>query len=125
MAIVRHTRADVDAAVVVAEMKAHPEPSDAAVEAMAVEDGDAWSDEDFAKAELVLPPPTPAEVKALRVRLGLSQPQFARRFGFSVAAIRQYEYGRRSPKGTATTLLRVIQADPEAVARALRFGRAR
>ena len=71
MAIIRHTRADVDAAAVVAEMKAHPEPSDAAVEAMAAEDGDAWSDEDFAKAELVLPPPTPAEVKALRTRLGL------------------------------------------------------
>jgi putative transcriptional regulator len=122
MPIVRRTRADIAPATVVAEMKAHPEPSDAAIEAMAAEDGDAWCEEDFAKAELVLPPPTPAEVKALRTRLGLSQPQFARRFGFSVSAIRQYEYGRRSPKGTATTLLRVIQADPEAVARALRFG---
>jgi putative transcriptional regulator len=120
--IVRHTRADIDAAAVVAEMKTHPEPGDAAIEAMAGEDGDAWTDEYFARAELVLPPPTPAEVKALRARLGLSQPQFARRFGFSVSAIRQYEYGRRSPKGTATTLLRVIQADPEAVARALRPG---
>jgi putative transcriptional regulator len=112
----------VDAAAVAAELKARPEPSDAAIEAMAVEDESVWTDKDFARAEVVIPPPSPAEVKALRKRLGLSQPQFARRFGFTVSAIRQYEYGRRSPKGTATTLLRVIQADPEAVARALRFG---
>lgn len=125
MSIVRRTRADVDAAAVAAELKARPEPSDAAIEAMAAADDSAWSDEDFAKAEVVIPPPSPAEVKALRKRLGLSQPQFARRFGFTVSAIRQYEYGRRSPKGTATTLLRVIQADPEAVARALRFGHGR
>lgn len=122
MSIVRRTRAEVDAAAAVAKMKAHPEPSEAAIEAMAAEDGSAWTEADFARAEVVIPPPSPAEVKALRKRLGLSQPQFARRFGFTVSAIRQYEHGRRSPKGTATTLLRVIQADPEAVARALRFG---
>ncbi|HUZ11689.1 MAG TPA: helix-turn-helix domain-containing protein [Caulobacteraceae bacterium] len=120
MPIVRRTRAEVDAAAVAAELRAQPEPDDAAIEAAAAEDDSAWSDEDFAQAEILVPPPTPAEVKALRARLGLSQPQFARRFGFSVSAIRQYEYGRRSPKGPATTLLRVIQADPEAVARALR-----
>jgi putative transcriptional regulator len=122
MPIVRRIRADVDAAAVAAQMKAHPEPSEAEITAMAAKDDSAWSDADFAAAEVEFPPPTPAEVKALRKRLGLSQPQFARRFGFTVSAIRQYEYGRRSPKGTATTLLRVIQADPEAVARALRFG---
>ncbi len=122
MAIVRRSRAEVDAAAVTAEMKARPEPSEAEIEAMAAADDSAWSDEDLAKAQVEFPPPTPAEVKALRVKLGLSQPQFARRFGFTVSAIRQYEYGRRSPKGTATTLLRVIQADPEAVARALRPG---
>jgi len=66
MPIVRRTRADADAAAVTAEMAAHPELSDAAVEAMAAEDDSVWTDEDFAKAEVVIPPPSPAEVMAQR-----------------------------------------------------------
>ncbi len=60
------------------------------------------------------------QVRALRSRLGLSQAQFAQRFGFTVDTVQQYEQGRRTPSGPASTLLRVIDADPEAVIRALR-----
>ena len=63
------------------------------------------------------------DVRALRTRLGLSQEAFARRFGFSVDAVRQYESHRRTPTGPARTLLRVIAREPDAVTRALSSGR--
>lgn len=59
------------------------------------------------------------DVRALRIRLGLSQEAFADRFGFSVATIRQYESRRRTPSGPVRVLLRVIAREPEAVTRAL------
>jgi putative transcriptional regulator len=67
------------------------------------------------------PPPSPERLRALRARLGLTQAQFARRFGFALGTVQQYEHGRRRPSGPASTLLRVIEADPEAVVRALRL----
>jgi putative transcriptional regulator len=78
----------------------------------------------LAEAEPVYPPPSPAQVRALRVKLGLSQAQFARRFGFTLDTLQQYEQGRRRPSGPASTLLRVIEADPDAVVRALGLRRA-
>jgi putative transcriptional regulator len=66
-----------------------------------------------------IPPPSPDQVRAPRARLGLTQAQFARRFGFTLDTVQQYEQGRRRPSGPASTLLRVIEADPEAVVRAL------
>jgi len=65
------------------------------------------------------PPPSPEQVRMLRKKLGLSQAQFARRFGFTLDTVQQYEQGRRRPSGPASTLLRVIAADPDAVVRAL------
>jgi putative transcriptional regulator len=59
------------------------------------------------------------DVRALRLRLGLSQEAFAARFGFTVDTIRQYESHRRTPTGPARTLLRVIAREPDAVIRAL------
>jgi putative transcriptional regulator len=62
------------------------------------------------------------DVRALRIRLGMSQEAFAARFGFSVATIRQYESRRRMPAGPVRTLLRVIAREPDAVTRALAGG---
>jgi putative transcriptional regulator len=59
------------------------------------------------------------EVRGLRERHGLSQAEFARRFGFELDTIRKYEQGHRQPTGPARSLLRVIAAEPEAVKRAL------
>jgi putative transcriptional regulator len=64
-------------------------------------------------------PPAHLDVRALRTRLGLSQPAFASRFGFSVGAVRDWEQGRRQPDPAARTLLVVIEHDPEAVTQAL------
>ena len=63
----------------------------------------------------------PAEVDVRRIRrqLGLSQDEFAARFGLSVATVREWEQDRRKPEGAARVLLTVIEKDPEAVARAL------
>lgn len=63
--------------------------------------------------------PTPVDVAGLRKRLGLTQEQFAARFGFSVATLRHWERGNRSPQGAALVLLNVINRDPKAVMQAL------
>jgi putative transcriptional regulator len=45
-------------------------------------------------------------------------------FGFTLDTVQQYEQGRRRPSGPVSTLLRVIETDPEAVVRALRVRKA-
>ena len=63
--------------------------------------------------------PQAVDVPGLRTRLGLTQEQFAARFGFSVATLRHWERGDRAPNGAALVLLNVIDKDPRAVMRAL------
>jgi putative transcriptional regulator len=70
---------------------------------------------DFRK---VYNPPLP-NVKAIRKKLKLSQADFARRFGFSVRTVQQWEQGRAVPDRPARILLRVIDQSPQAVERAL------
>ena len=41
---------------------------------------------------------SPVDVGELRQRLGMTQQQFAARFGFSVATLRRWEHGDRTPK---------------------------
>ena len=78
-----------------------------------------FTDDELARARRVLPPPLPDDVRGIRQRLGLSQEQFASRFGFSVETIRNYEQGHRRPTGPARVLLRIIAGEPDAVTRAL------
>ena len=61
----------------------------------------------------------PADVKAVRARLGASQSEFALMIGVSVATLRNWEQGRRTPDGPALALLRVAAKNPDAVASAL------
>ena len=61
----------------------------------------------------------PVDVAALRKRMGMSQKQFAARFGFPVATLRHWELGDRKPRGAALVLLHVIGRDHIAVLRAL------
>jgi putative transcriptional regulator len=124
MAIVRVNSADIDRAALLEDIRKVPAVTEQQIDTWAAEDGDAWTDVEFARSRVVYPPPTPEEMRALRARLALSQKQFADRFGFTVDAIQQYEQGRRRPSGPAATLLQVIAAEPEAVARALRTYRA-
>ena len=62
----------------------------------------------------------PADVKAIRTKLGKSQPEFSLMIGVSVATLRNWEQGRRRPEGPALALLRVVSAAPKTVTRALR-----
>lgn len=62
----------------------------------------------------------PADIKAIRSKLGKSQSEFALMIGVSVATLRNWEQGRRVPDGPALALLRVASAEPRMVARALR-----
>jgi putative transcriptional regulator len=55
------------------------------------------------------------DVKGLREKHGLSQPQFAAVLGISLGTLRNWEQGRRRPEGSARVLLRVVEQHPEAV----------
>jgi putative transcriptional regulator len=55
------------------------------------------------------------DVREVRQRMRLSQDQFAQKFGFSPASLRNWEQGRRQPEGPARILLAVIDAHPRAV----------
>ncbi|MGH7621709.1 MAG: NadS family protein [Gemmatimonadaceae bacterium] len=60
-----------------------------------------------------------ADVKAVRAELGQTQEEFAMMIGVSVATLRNWEQGRRTPEGPALALLRVAARNPSAVAEAL------
>lgn len=64
--------------------------------------------------------PQAVDVSVLRERLSLTQEQFAARFGFSVATLRHWERGDRSPSGASLVLLNVIDRNPTAVLQALK-----
>ena len=63
--------------------------------------------------------PESVDVSALRQRMEMTQEQFAARFGFSVATLRHWERGDRTPHGAALVLLNVINRAPDAVRAAL------
>jgi putative transcriptional regulator len=61
----------------------------------------------------------PTDVQAVRAKLGASQAEFALMIGVSVATLRHWEQGRRTPDGPALALLRVAARNPKAVIQAL------
>jgi putative transcriptional regulator len=56
------------------------------------------------------------DVRAIRDTLKLSQDTFAKRYGLSLATIRNWEHGARKPEGPARVLLNLIQRQPDLVA---------
>jgi putative transcriptional regulator len=63
--------------------------------------------------------PNKMDVRAIREKLGLTQEEFAFRFGFSLGTLRHWEQGERYPHGSARVLLAVINRSPQAVEEAL------
>jgi len=61
----------------------------------------------------------PVDVKRLRERLGMTQEEFALRFGLDIDAVRNWEYGRREPDRAAKSYLTVIDREPELAQAAL------
>ena len=60
------------------------------------------------------------DVREVRTKMGLSQAQFATKFGFPPATLRNWEQGRSRPDAPTRVLLAVIARHPEAVEDVLR-----
>jgi putative transcriptional regulator len=67
-------------------------------------------------------PATAPAVRDLRRRARLTQLEFAARLGVPVETIRNWEQGKRMPRGPARALLAVISHAPETVFAALASG---
>ncbi len=59
------------------------------------------------------------KVAEIRIKLGLTQAQFADMICVSLGTLRNWEQGRTYPEGAAIALLRVADAKPKAVLEAL------
>lgn len=57
---------------------------------------------------------TPAEIRSIRIKWGVSQLVFAKRLGASVSAVRGWEQGKRRPRGIALQLLSIAKYSPAA-----------
>ena len=55
-----------------------------------------------------------AYARSVRGQTGLTQTAFAARIGVPVETVRNWEQGKRSPRGPARALLKVIEQAPEA-----------
>jgi putative transcriptional regulator len=78
-----------------------------------------------ARGEISLPAryydlPGPVDVKSIRAKSGLSQSEFARRYGFSLRTLQDWEMGRTAPASAVRAYLKVIERFPETVERALK-----
>lgn len=60
------------------------------------------------------------DVAEIRLRERLTQKAFAKRYGLTDAAVRDWETGRKQPSGAARVLLTLIDRAPEAVRAGLR-----
>jgi putative transcriptional regulator len=79
--------------------------------------------QEFPLAPSSMPPTSPntelPAVRDLRRRAQLTQAQFAAKLGVPVETIRNWEQGKRAPRGPARALLAVIAYAPDAVFAAL------
>ena len=57
--------------------------------------------------------------RILRHRLGMTQDQFAKTYGIPLASLRQYEIARYMPPPATRAYLKVIEAEPDLVAKAV------
>ncbi len=63
--------------------------------------------------------PDRVDVRLLREHLGLSQSQFAIRYGFNPRTLQEWEQGRTQPDTAVRAYLTLIAKEPEVVQRAL------
>ena len=58
---------------------------------------------------------SPLDIKEIREKTCKSQIEFSNMLGISVGTLRNWEQGIRKPAGAATTLLRLVAANPQFV----------
>ena len=63
--------------------------------------------------------PEKVDVKAIREHIGLSQADFAARFGFNLRTLQHWEQGDRIPRGYARILLILVYKEPKTIERIL------
>ncbi len=80
----------------------------------------AWTRGENDKVRVTLVQVPEVDVRAVRTRMGLSQAQFANKFGLPPATLRNWEQGRSRPDAPTRVLLAVIAKHPEAVEDVLR-----
>jgi putative transcriptional regulator len=74
---------------------------------------------DTARKQIVTPsarngaPPDAAYARGVRARTKLTQAEFASRIGVPIETVRNWEQGKRSPRGPARALLKVIDKAPD------------
>ena len=64
--------------------------------------------------------PCPLDVRAIRLKVGMSQAKFAAAFALNPRTLQESEQGKAAPDGAVRAYLTVIERNPEAVVEALR-----
>lgn len=80
----------------------------------------AWTQGDNDNVRVTLVHVPEVNVRKVRLQMGLSQAQFATKFGFPPATLRNWEQGRSHPDAPTRVLLAVIAKHPKAVEDVLR-----
>lgn len=80
----------------------------------------AWTRRENDNVRITLVHVPEVDVREVRTKMGLSQAQFATKFGFPPATLRNWEQGRARPDAPTRVLLAVIAKHPEAVEDVLR-----
>jgi putative transcriptional regulator len=60
-----------------------------------------------------MPADAASYARDIRARTRLTQAEFAARIGVPIETVRNWEQGKRAPRGPARALLRVIETAPE------------
>lgn len=121
MPIVRRSLSEIRKSKPRADRERIRRTTDEEIDAMITSDADTAPDMSGRDWRKVLNPRIP-EVRMIRRKLRLSQSEFARRFGFSVRTVQEWEQGRAIPDRPARILLRVIERSPKTVERAVAAG---
>jgi putative transcriptional regulator len=75
----------------------------------------AWTNGENDNVRVTLVHVPEVDVRKVRLQMGLSQAEFATKFGFTPATLRNWEQGRSHPDAPTRVLLAVIAKHPEAV----------
>lgn len=80
----------------------------------------AWTRGESTNVRITLVQVPEVDVREVRTKMGLSQAQFAAKFGFPPGTLRNWEQGRARPDTPTRVLLAVIAKHPEVVEDVLR-----
>jgi putative transcriptional regulator len=80
----------------------------------------AWTRGESTNVRVTLVHIPEVDVRKVRTKMGLSQSEFATKFGLPPATLRNWEQGRSRPDAPTRVLLAVIAKHPEAVEDVLR-----